>query len=206
MESEDQRKVWDDIAPEWDEFKHNTDKRVLNFLETKGGNVLDLGCASGRFFVKSSAKFYGVDFSQEMLNIAKKNAIRLGVNFEGFKVDLSSENLPFKDDFFDRIICVAVLHCITSEKGRTNLLKEIKRVLKKDGKALIKVWNRSSKRFGGKEEKFISWRDKGKRYYYFYSPEELKKELEKFGFKILEFEHKNSEGFETQEIFVVVGK
>ena len=64
-------------------------------------------------------------------------------------------------------------------------MKEMFRVLKKGKIAKIAVWNKNSTRFKNKKkEDFVSWRDKGKRYYYFYEEKEIKKELREAGFKI----------------------
>ena len=49
----------------------------------------------------------------------------------------SLENLPFKDNFFDAAIFVAVLHCIPTHEGREKSLHELLRVLKPNSKALI---------------------------------------------------------------------
>lgn len=203
---ENQERVWDSIAPEWNEFKENCDDRIVEFLKGEDiKKVLDVGCASGRYFIKSDFDLYGVDFSEEMLNLAKKNATKKGIKFKGDKVNLECDKLPYEDGYFDRIICIAVLHCLTSKKGRLHALNEIKRVLKKDGKCLIKVWNRNSKRFKGKEEKIVKWRDKGGRYYYFYTKELLESDLKNSGFKLLNIKDKNSNGFDSQEIIAIVG-
>jgi len=68
-------------------------------------------------------------------------------------------------------------------------LKEVKRILMKQGKAFIAVWNKWQLRFLFKSrEALIPWRLKDKvlyRYYYLFSPLELKKKLIQLDFKIL---------------------
>ena len=97
-------------------------------------------------------------------------------------------------EFFDNVICISALHCIPPEKHK-KVAKEIYRVLKKMGRALIGVWNYNSKRFKSKRKKgkehLIGWRDKGKRYYYLFEPEEVHKLFEEVGFKIIQ--ERNSE-------------
>ncbi|MFH1586106.1 MAG: class I SAM-dependent methyltransferase, partial [archaeon] len=129
-------------------------------------------------------KFYLVDFSEEMIKLAKKKARKLGVEAEFFVAE--STKLPFEDNYFDSGLCDSVLHCIEKSKDRRDTLKELYRVLKPGARAKISVWNKDSKRFkNSPKEKYVGWRDKGKRFYYLYEPEEFYKEVEKAGFKII---------------------
>lgn len=47
-----------------------------------------------------------------------------------------SKKLPFPDEFFDCVCCIYSLGCLENKKQLASSLKEIKRVLKKDGKFL----------------------------------------------------------------------
>jgi tRNA (uracil-5-)-methyltransferase TRM9 len=208
MDITNQEEIWDAIAPEWNIFKNNPDERLIEFLTNteKNSKVLDIGCASGRYFIKMEAELTGLDFSKEMLKEASKKAKELNIKFKAIQHDLTKTPLPFEDESFNKILCTATLHCIPKKENRLNLLKEIYRILKKDGNFLIKVWNRNSPRFRKKEERLIGWTDKGKRYYYFYTPEELEKQLKDSGFKIINLEHKTKEGKDKQEILVLIKK
>jgi len=180
-------KVWDNIAPLWFERKKLKTQIVEKFLKGSRGNVLDLGCGSGRNFVKIPGVIYGVDFSQKMLNLAKKQAEYIGV-----KVKLSKAKaykLPFKDNFFDKAIFIAVLHCIGWKLRRKQAVKELYRVLKPGARAIITVWDENSPRLKGKSKKGkLSWIVDGKkewRDYYLYDYEELAKLVESVGFTII---------------------
>ena len=183
-----QEKVWDNIAKEWHEFKQTPSESATNFLNSQSGKIIDLGSGSGRNLLKiknkTNKEFYLVDFSLNMLNLAKKRAKKLGIKINTKKSEL--DKLPFKDEFFDSGISVAAIHCIKTKEKRKNEIKEFCRVLKKGTKAEIEVWNKDSTRFKNKKkESLISWRDKGKRFYYFYAKLEFKKELKDVGFKII---------------------
>jgi ubiquinone/menaquinone biosynthesis C-methylase UbiE len=185
--TEDQKQVWDNIAEEWFEFKTKTENQnphTIKLIQKQKGKILDVGCGAGRNFTKTTAEIYALDFSPEMIKYARKKASEL--NLKKIKFFIAESNkLPFEKDSFDLVLCLSVLHCITTKKERKQTLKEIYRVLKKNGKLSISVWNKNSTRFKNKKKRdFVSWRDKGKRYYYFYSPGELKKEIEESGFKI----------------------
>ena len=183
---ESQSKVWDKIAPEWHEFKTNPSEYAQEFLKKQTGNVLDLGSGSGRNLIglKTKAKIYLIDFSKEMLKLAKKRAKKEKVDAEFIISEI--DKIPFQDNFFDSAICISALHCIETSAKRRKTIKELFRVLKPKAQAQIAVWNKNSERFKkSKKEKFINWRDKGKRFYYLYTEDELKKDLEKIGFKVI---------------------
>lgn len=192
---ENQEKVWDNIAEEWHEFKEIPSDFSKEFLDGSEGRVLDLGSGSGRHITKiNNGKMYLVDFSQEMLNLAKDKSDKLGIEIETKKCDLEKEKIPYEDNFFDSLICISALHCIHPENHR-KVVEEIYRVLKKKGRALIGVWNFNSKRFKSKRKKgkehLIAWQDKGKRYYYLFEEDEVHKLFESVGFKIIK--ERNSE-------------
>ena len=183
-----QKQTWNKIAPEWHEFKTTPSIAATEFINNSKGKILDFGSGSGRNLLKlkksKKHELYLVDFSDEMLKLAKKRAKKLG-----FKINTKTSKLEktdFPDNFFDAAICTAAIHCIETEKNREKALKELFRILKPKAQADIEVWNKDSKRFKGKpKEKFISWRDKGLRYYYLYEEKEFKDILEKVGFKII---------------------
>jgi ubiquinone/menaquinone biosynthesis C-methylase UbiE len=179
-----QEKVWDEIAPEWHEFKQIPAQTVINFLKNKKGKILDLGSGSGRNIQKIDAEFYLVDFSQKMLDLAEKKAKKGKIKIQTQKANLWE--IPYEKNFFDSAICISALHCVEGEKNRVKSIQELYRVLKPKAQALIGVWNVQSKRFRNKnKERLIGWQDKGKRYYYLYDEEEIHNQFKKQGFKII---------------------
>lgn len=181
-----QKQVWNNIAQEWENFKsEKPSKNTIEFLKNKTGNILDLGCGSGRHLQKiKSGKMFLVDFSEKMLKIARKKAKNKKIKADFIETELY--NLPFKNNFFDSVICMHSLYCIKNPKLREKTLKEIYRVLKPKAKLLISVWDKNSNRFKkDKKEKYVKWQNKGLRYYYLFDKEELQRLLEKAGFKII---------------------
>jgi len=215
MKLKNQEKVWDFIAINWNEYRQNPLQQVKDFLKNKKRKVkiLDLGCGSGRNFINDKKfEFYGVDFSKEMLKLAKKKGYKKLVKAELY-------DLPFDDNYFDYALYIASLHCIPSAQLRENSLKELARVLKKGGKALISVWNKEHKKFKEMDKvAYLSWgcnyknqENKIKRYYYLYDKDELVNLLKKY-FKIIkiydkfDYEHKSSRRFARMNLIVEVSK
>jgi len=184
---EDQRKLWNKIAPEWHEYKQKPSESASEFLSKATGNVLDLGSGSGRHLTKiKNGKMFLLDFSKEMLNLAEKKGKLENIPAEFIPSEL--DLIPVPDEFFDYALCVSALHCIEGEKRRMKVAQELFRVLKKGGKAYIGVWNVNSKRFKGKnksKERLIGWTDKGKRYYHLFDEKEAHDLFKKAGFKIV---------------------
>ena len=181
---ETQEKVWDKIAPEWHEYKQVPAEHTIKFLKKQKGNVLDLGSGSGRHLAKiKNGKMFLVDFSKEMINLAKQKAKRLKIPAEFAVADLTS--LPYEDNFFDSAIAISSIHCL-SKKCQLKAVRELFRVLKPRAQAEIGVWNIKSKRFkNSPKEKYIAWTNKGKRYYYLFDEKEIHDLFKTAGFKIL---------------------
>lgn len=198
MKDKTQQKVWEEIAPYWKKVRTKPRKEVSEFIGSLSGKLLDLGCGSGRHFSsKEELEMYGADFSKKMVTLAKeifgKDKVKL----------MENEEIPFENSYFDNIICIAVLHCIESKERRIKFLKESYRVLRKEGKMLVQVWSKNHSRTKGKgNEAIIPWTAGNKtfdRYYYLYELEELKNELLKVGFKVLNAE-------EDENITLIVTK
>ena len=205
-----QKEIWDSIAVPWKTFRVKSLKEVQEFLKDKKGNILDLGCGTGRNFVKINGTIYGVDFSEQMLKYAKNYAEKNNIKIKLIKDNIT--NLQFKNDFFDSAIFIAVMQCIETSENREKSLRELLRVLKPDGEALISVWDYDQKRFKNSEkESFISWNYNEKeylRYYYLYEKKEFLNLLGKVGFKIVKImdKGKNFGLYSRKNIIVVVKK
>ena len=196
-----QKDIWENIAPEWHELKTKPSKDAQEFLKDKKGKVLDLGSGSGRNLInlKTKAEIYLVDFSNKMIKFAKQRNKKSKIKLH-FKTSPITK-IPFKDNFFDSAICVAVIHCIGTKKKREKTIKELYRVLKPGAEAEIEVWNKNSKRFkNSPKERIVNWKDKGKRYYYLYDEKEIHNLFKKIGFKIIKkLENKANISFVIQK-------
>ncbi|BDR70552.1 S-adenosylmethionine-dependent methyltransferase [Clostridium tetani] len=103
--------------------------KKLNF-----NTILDVGCGTGSIlflllYEKENIKAYGLDISEEMLNVAKEKLKDKAILTLG-----DSENMPYKDEFFDVVICTDSFHHYPNP---LNVLKEIHRTLKERGVLII---------------------------------------------------------------------
>ncbi len=116
--------------------------RELEFLKKyikNGDKILDVGCGNGRLFdmfEDTNIKYTGIDFSKELIEIAKKER---GDRATFMHADALS--LPFKDNSFDTVFSIAVLHHIPSKENRMKFISEIYRVLKPGGVCVLTSWN-----------------------------------------------------------------
>lgn len=104
----------------------------------QGKKVLDVGCGDGQLLEKAarmypSAVLCGIDFIAPGLKESSGDA-KISVK----KADIEDEKFPFDDEFFDVVFCTEVLEHLRRPEG---CLAEIKRVLKKGGKAILSVPN-----------------------------------------------------------------
>jgi ubiquinone/menaquinone biosynthesis C-methylase UbiE len=123
----------------WDELK------FLKKYVDSGDCLLDIGCGNGRLsdmFENKNIQYIGIDFSKELIEIAKKER---GKN--RIFIQANALKLPFKDNYFDTVFSIAVLHHIPSKENRIKFLTEANRVLKPNGACVITVWNTLQWRF-----------------------------------------------------------
>jgi tRNA (uracil-5-)-methyltransferase TRM9 len=186
------REAFDRIAPGWYNYRHWSIFR--SELETlaerwQKGTLLNIGCGHGPDFLpfKDGFHLYGIDYSRQMLEYARKYAGKFSFSPELVHGDIRS--LPFSDNTFDYAIAVATYHHIQVPTYRLEAFKELQRVLKPGGEAFITLWNRWQPRFWftGNEPK-IPWRIKDEivyRYYYLYSYRRAEKLVKQAGFEII---------------------
>ncbi len=99
------------------------------------GKILDVGVGTGNNFesYNEKASITGIDFSKEMLKRAKNKLANLNKKNITLRL-MNVENLEFKDDLFDYVVTSFVFCSVPHPlKG----LKEIKRVLKPEGKLIM---------------------------------------------------------------------
>jgi len=197
----DQKEVWNFLAESWRNHRNKPIKEVVEFLEKEyqsinisPGRILDVGCGTGRNLI-AGFRWTGTDISPKMIEYAKSFAKRKGIDFTGVVAD--ARNLPLDSDAYDLALCIAVLHCLDSERKKA--VSEMYRTMKKGGRALIIVWNRRQPKFWFLQREIHEpWRIGDRtfyRYYYLFTKNELKQLLESAGFKIVSIKGSSDKAF-----------
>ena len=99
--------------------------------------ILDLGCGTGRFSIeiaKHGAKVTAQDPSRSMVEEVKRMMDDAEINL----INGDGYELPFKDESFDGCLCINVIDHV---EDHNKLIREISRVLRKDGFVIINFSN-----------------------------------------------------------------
>jgi ubiquinone/menaquinone biosynthesis C-methylase UbiE len=106
-------------------------KKTLKSLDKiiPKGKILDVGCGTGHYAeVLKDREWYGVDISPESIKKAKKH-------YKEAKVGNVTKHIPYPDNSFDHVLTMDFLHHVPNKIS--NVIKEIKRVLKPGGVVTI---------------------------------------------------------------------
>lgn len=116
--------------------------RVIGYSSYAGKRLLEVGCGIGIDlvrFAKNGAIVTGIDLADEAIELAKKNFELHSVS--GDLRTMNGENLRFSEESFDVVFVHGVLQ-YTHDPIR--MTREIQRVLKPGGEAILMVYNRYS--------------------------------------------------------------
>ena len=208
-------KVYDVIAESFDSTRKYPWKEVSEFIEKIPSSdlVLDLGSGNGRhtkLLSKQSRGTIGLDISFNILKLSIQKELD-GISRDINLVNSDAVKLPFKDNVFDKLISIAVIHHLETKDNRKNVLSEIFRILKRDGLAQISCWLKSHPRFlkddlrdvvqAGKKDVIVPWTlkngEKISRYYYLFDIDEIETLAKNVGFSIIESKESNHNLFLT---------
>ena len=142
----------------------------------KGSRVLDLGCGAGfpisKFLVENGYKVTGIDFSDGMLKLAKKNVP------EAKFVKMDMTKLKFKSNSFDGAVSFyAIIH--VPRKRHSRIYKSLHKILNPNGVMLLNAsgtrdWEESVEDYMG-----------APMFWSFYSPKKTLRMIRKEGFGII---------------------
>ena len=192
-------KVFKEKGKVWVKPQEDIPKLSRKWKKEGMKRILDLGCGTGRHLVylaKKGFEAYGIDIAEEGIKIARK-----WLEKENLRADLKVgdiyKTLPYKDGFFDAVICIRTLNHGKIEWIR-KAIKEMHRILKPNGYVFVAVHKHKGKKHIPKEKLYeIKWiaprtyvmlngPEKGIPHYRF-NKKILIKELKQAGFKILSF-------------------
>ncbi|CAK1544752.1 unnamed protein product [Leptosia nina] len=132
--------VYEQIAGHFSTTRHKRWPRVDEFLHSvsPGAVLLDLGAGNGKNILNRN----------DILQIAGERSSGLLLECAGHTqsipgaqcVRLDLLHTPLRDECADAIICIAVIHHLSSAARRRQAVSTISRLLRPGGRALITVW------------------------------------------------------------------
>ena len=200
--------IYDQIAPHFSQTRHKPWPIVSRFLLSlpAGAVGLDIGCGNGKCLsVNPNIFILGSDRSQKLIGIAKQHE-------PSDVVVADTLALPHQQDRWARmdfVVCIAVVHHLSTKGRRREALGEAVGCLRKEGRALIYVWaleQRGSRRGwgeGDEQDIMVPWimktgkkeEENGRggegektfqRYYHLYREGELKEDVMAAGGEVVE--------------------
>lgn len=176
--------VYGSIAKKFSGTRHTVWKAVQNFIDTFQESTInaDIGCGNGKnMFLNKQHKFKGIDICDEFVNECQQKKLDV------IKGDILK--IPFDDNLFDNVICIAVIHHLQEKTDRINAIRELIRITKPTGQILISVWAfeqpDDSKRKFDKQDNMVPFKNSDgtcvERFYHVYVENELKSDIENIG-------------------------
>lgn len=179
--------TYNQIAKQFSQTRYKMWPGVKNFLLSLPEKyyILDAGCGNGKNMLETKHKFYGIDLSDELLKEAMKKTVDK-TNIIGFVQGSIIKMNTIKNDSFDAVISIAVIHHLETQNERVTAIKEMIRVCKNGGVILFTVWKLEDNDVYEKgktisedtHNKLIMWKDVKNgmsydRFYHFFTYEEI---------------------------------
>jgi ubiquinone/menaquinone biosynthesis C-methylase UbiE len=203
---EDVRKRFDELSRTYDDMGETFESKLGQYLrrelieehlpKDKNARILDAGGGTGRTTLPLAKKGYRVtlcDVSSGMLDVAREKLSKEGLldRVEIKEADIA--HLPFADEVFDFVICLAGPLSLADS---LTAARELARVMKKGGKLIVDAFGRyqAAMRELGKNPEAASKLVKFELNYAYdihgdwgrvFSPEELKGLFEKNGIRVI---------------------
>src|SRR3972149_8984025 len=137
-------KEWERLETAWSRLEFEATKMLINKYFPKKGSICDIGSGPGRYaieLIRSGYKVTLIDISKKSLELAKNKINKLGLKAEEY-LCLNAINLDIlKSNYYDAVLLLGPLYHITERADRIKVLRDTKRILKKNGVAIIAYIN-----------------------------------------------------------------
>jgi tRNA (uracil-5-)-methyltransferase TRM9 len=167
------------IASDFSRTRHTVWPRVAAFLTSlpPHAKTLEVGCGNGKnMLYRPDLSMKGLDITEEFLAICTSRGLHVQHG--------DARAIPEPSASYDAVLSIAVIHHLKTKEERRQALREIARVLKPGGTALISVWafqqEGERRRFATQDEMvpFITKTTTVYRYYHLYEAAELQEDFE----------------------------
>jgi len=140
--------IFNEMGADWEAIVDMRDtEREADFIQrvlTNKGTILDLCCGTGRHSIILRRRGWdpiGLDLSQKLLTIAKRNMKNEDAEFPLVRADM--RHFPFREQIFDAVICMFTsFGYLPSEGEDVKSFREVGRTLRKGGEFLLDLANR----------------------------------------------------------------
>ncbi|MDE1860990.1 MAG: methyltransferase domain-containing protein [Candidatus Micrarchaeota archaeon] len=149
---------------------------LTSFIKSlnKKGNILDLGCGAGvpvsKFLVEKGNTVTGIDISENMIKIAKKNV----PDARFIKMDMT--RMKFKSDSFDGAVSFYAIIHIPRSRHKT-IYQKLHKIIKRNGIILVANGTNSGEYYGEFMGEKMFWSH--------YAPKKALEIIEDAGFEII---------------------
>ena len=156
MEKKHVYEVYEKIAPHFSNTRYKPWPKIQKYLESlpEGSFNCDVGCGNGKYLSANQRYMFnlGTDRSYNLLELCNQR----DKDFQLFHCD--SLKLPVRNNVFDSVISIAVIHHFSTPTLRLAAISEFHRILRVGGRLLIYVWayEQENKVFKT-QDVFVAW-------------------------------------------------
>jgi alkylated DNA repair protein alkB family protein 8 len=151
--------VYNAIAPHFSATRFAVWPKVRQFVESlpSAALVADVGCGNGKYFgLRRDIYVLGSDRSQGLAGVAARRLARrpsTAPDASPLRADVAVADamaLPYRPGICDAVLCIAVLHHISSAERRLRLLGQLARSLRPGESVCMRVWGWGEARVAGR--------------------------------------------------------
>ena len=181
--------TYEEISKEFSETRAYVWKCVKDFTtrinDNSSNNVIEIGCGNGKnieYILKNTnnTNIIGIDTCQHFVDICQKKNLNT--------IQSNATNLPFSDNHFDYLLCIAMFHHLLTKEDQDKSMKEFIRVMKPNSIGIITCWATEqpldSKFKFDEGVNIVPWKGRQDinkiRYYYVYSHKMFQEYFETF--------------------------
>lgn len=164
--------IYTQISHSFDTTRHTMWPQVHTWQSNlpDGTHVAEIGCGNGKNMTLPHLDYTGCDPCPTFVNICQSKGLNVTVG--------NIMDLPFTDSAFDAVMCIAVLHHLSTPERRQRGIDELLRICKPGGHLLISVWalkqDSTSRRQITEPDMLIPWQTQSlSRYYHMFEQPEL---------------------------------
>jgi tRNA (uracil-5-)-methyltransferase TRM9 len=138
------KETYDEIANEFSEtraYVWQCIKDFTSFINYRNNKskpyILEIGCGNGKnmeYLIKNTnCNITGIDNCEKFIQICKNKNLNTLLS--------ESNSLPFPNDSFDYILCIAMFHHLLTIEDQNITFKEILRVMKPSSYGILTCWS-----------------------------------------------------------------